>query len=146
MIVLLLCCFCCSLVFPCLLYISSPFILNHIFSDRRIVATPLASLLEVKETARLKAPHVPALESYYCKITKNPSQVDVCRHAKSTTSMQCVLLGNFWLNVTSLCCSQTSIASLCKQTGYSERQVQRWFRRRRNLDRPSVLKKFREAR
>uniref|UniRef100_A0A3Q3X755 Uncharacterized protein n=1 Tax=Mola mola TaxID=94237 RepID=A0A3Q3X755_MOLML len=86
-------------------------IVRQIFE--RIVATPLASLLEVKETARLKAPHVPALESYYCKITKNPSQVDV--------------------------------SSLCKQTGYSERQVQRWFRRRRNLDRPSVLKKFREA-
>uniref|UniRef100_A0A4W6F970 Ceramide synthase 2a n=1 Tax=Lates calcarifer TaxID=8187 RepID=A0A4W6F970_LATCA len=35
---------------------------------------------------------------------------------------------------------------LSKQTGCSVRQVQRWFRRRRNQDRPSKLKKFREAR
>ncbi|XP_042163779.1 ceramide synthase 2 [Oncorhynchus tshawytscha] len=41
--------------------------------------------------------------------------------------------------------SQSSIDSLCKQTGCSERQVQRWFRRRRNQDRPSLLKKFKEA-
>uniref|UniRef100_A0AAY5L006 Ceramide synthase 2 n=2 Tax=Esox lucius TaxID=8010 RepID=A0AAY5L006_ESOLU len=41
--------------------------------------------------------------------------------------------------------TQSSIESLCKQTGCSERQVQRWFRRRRNQDRPSLLKKFREA-
>ncbi|KAA8591662.1 hypothetical protein FQN60_017036, partial [Etheostoma spectabile] len=83
------------------------------FCDCRTVATPLASLLGVKETVRLKVPHNPTLESYYCNITKSPTQ--------------------------------TSIASLCKQTGYSERQVQRWFRRRRNQDRPSLLKKFQEA-
>ncbi|XP_036371662.1 ceramide synthase 2-like [Megalops cyprinoides] len=41
--------------------------------------------------------------------------------------------------------TQSSIESLSKQTGYSVRQVQRWFRRRRNQDRPSLLKKFREA-
>ncbi|KAL0985214.1 hypothetical protein UPYG_G00154170 [Umbra pygmaea] len=41
--------------------------------------------------------------------------------------------------------TQGSVDSLCKQTGFSERQVQRWFRRRRNQDRPSLLKKFREA-
>ncbi|XP_064863271.1 ceramide synthase 2-like [Oncorhynchus nerka] len=41
--------------------------------------------------------------------------------------------------------SQSSIDSLCKQTGCSERQVQGWFRRRRNQDRPSLLKKFKEA-
>uniref|UniRef100_A0A3Q2DXW4 Ceramide synthase 2b n=1 Tax=Cyprinodon variegatus TaxID=28743 RepID=A0A3Q2DXW4_CYPVA len=87
-------------------------IIRQIFE--RTVATPLASLLGVKETVRLKAPHNPFLESYYCKVTKNPTQ--------------------------------PSVASLCKQTGYSERQVQRWFRRRRNQDRPSLLKKFREAR
>uniref|UniRef100_A0A3P8SJI6 Ceramide synthase 2a n=1 Tax=Amphiprion percula TaxID=161767 RepID=A0A3P8SJI6_AMPPE len=34
---------------------------------------------------------------------------------------------------------------LSKQTGCSVRQVQRWFRRRRNQDRPSKVKKFREA-
>lgn len=44
----------------------------------RTVATPLASLLGVKETVRLKAPHNPTLESYYCKTTKNPTQVCVC--------------------------------------------------------------------
>uniref|UniRef100_A0A3B4V6W1 Ceramide synthase 2a n=1 Tax=Seriola dumerili TaxID=41447 RepID=A0A3B4V6W1_SERDU len=41
--------------------------------------------------------------------------------------------------------TQSSIESLSKQTGCSVRQVQRWFRRRRNQDRPSKLKKFREA-
>ncbi|KAJ8354854.1 hypothetical protein SKAU_G00224210 [Synaphobranchus kaupii] len=41
--------------------------------------------------------------------------------------------------------TQSSIESLSKQTGCSVRQVQQWFRRRRNQDRPSLLKKFREA-
>lgn len=41
-----------------------------------MVATPLASLLGVKDTVRLKAPHNTTLESYYCKINKNPTQVD----------------------------------------------------------------------
>ncbi|XP_027891298.1 ceramide synthase 2a [Xiphophorus couchianus] len=41
--------------------------------------------------------------------------------------------------------TQGSIESLSKQTGCSVRQVQRWFRRRRNEDRPSKLKKFQEA-
>uniref|UniRef100_A0A8C6TJ25 Ceramide synthase 2b n=1 Tax=Neogobius melanostomus TaxID=47308 RepID=A0A8C6TJ25_9GOBI len=86
-------------------------IIRQIFE--RTVATPLASLLGVKETLRLKAPHNPTLESYYCNVTKTPTQ--------------------------------TSVLSLCKQTGHSERQVQRWFRRRRNQDRPSLLKKFKEA-
>lgn len=35
---------------------------------------------------------------------------------------------------------------LSRQSGLSGRQVERWFRRRRNQDRPSLLKKFREAR
>uniref|UniRef100_A0A3B3ZXF9 Uncharacterized protein n=1 Tax=Periophthalmus magnuspinnatus TaxID=409849 RepID=A0A3B3ZXF9_9GOBI len=86
-------------------------IIRQIFE--RTVATPLAALLGVKETVRLKVLHNPTLEFYYCNVTKTPSQ--------------------------------TSIVSLCKQTGHSERQVQRWFRRRRNQDRPSLLKKFREA-
>ncbi|MEQ2181548.1 Ceramide synthase 2 [Goodea atripinnis] len=48
-------------------------IIRQIFE--RTVATPLASLLGVKETVRLKVPHNPSLESYYCKVTKNPTQV-----------------------------------------------------------------------
>lgn len=41
--------------------------------------------------------------------------------------------------------SPVSTEGLSKQTGLSVRQVQRWFRRRRNQDRPSQLTKFREA-
>ncbi|XP_055766186.1 ceramide synthase 2-like [Salvelinus fontinalis] len=86
-------------------------VIRHIFE--RLVATPLAAVMRVKEKVRLTVSHNPTLESFYCNTTKNPSQ--------------------------------SSIDSLCKQTGCSERQVQRWFRRRRNQDRPSLLKKFKEA-
>lgn len=41
--------------------------------------------------------------------------------------------------------TQSSLESLSKQTGYSARQLQRWFRRRRNQNRPSKVMKFREA-
>lgn len=41
--------------------------------------------------------------------------------------------------------AQSSLESLSKQTGFSARHVQRWFRRRRNQDRPSKVKKFQEA-
>lgn len=41
--------------------------------------------------------------------------------------------------------TQGSLEGLSKQTGFSARQVQRWFRRRRNQDRPSKVKKFQEA-
>ncbi|XP_053134631.1 ceramide synthase 2 isoform X2 [Hemicordylus capensis] len=40
---------------------------------------------------------------------------------------------------------QTDVEALSKKSGYSMRQIERWFRRRRNQDRPSLLKKFREA-
>ncbi|XP_077176028.1 ceramide synthase 2 [Paroedura picta] len=40
---------------------------------------------------------------------------------------------------------QVDIEALSKKCGYTPRQVERWFRRRRNQDRPSMLKKFREA-
>ncbi|XP_064803645.1 ceramide synthase 2-like isoform X2 [Oncorhynchus masou masou] len=86
-------------------------VIRQIFE--RLVATPLAAVMGVKEKVRLIVSHNPTLESFYCNTTKNPSQ--------------------------------SSIDSLCKQTGCSERQVQRWFRRRRNQDRPSLLKKFKEA-
>ncbi|XP_062321941.1 ceramide synthase 2 [Osmerus eperlanus] len=79
----------------------------------RTVAGPLAVLLGVKETVRLRVSPNSTLEFHYCNITKNPTQ--------------------------------SSVDSLSKQTGSSERQVQRWFRRRRNQDRPCLLKKFREA-
>lgn len=40
---------------------------------------------------------------------------------------------------------QVEVDLLSRQSGLSGRQVERWFRRRRNQDRPSLLKKFREA-
>ncbi|XP_061109861.1 ceramide synthase 2-like [Conger conger] len=79
----------------------------------RTVATPVAALLGIRETARLRAEPNHSLETYFCNTSKHPTQ--------------------------------SSIESLSKQTGSSVRQVQRWFRRRRNQDRPSLLKKFREA-
>ncbi|XP_034040150.1 ceramide synthase 2 [Thalassophryne amazonica] len=41
--------------------------------------------------------------------------------------------------------SQVHIDGLSKKSGLSVRQVERWFRRRRSLDCPGVLKKFTEA-
>uniref|UniRef100_A0A3B5MUI1 Ceramide synthase 3b n=1 Tax=Xiphophorus couchianus TaxID=32473 RepID=A0A3B5MUI1_9TELE len=38
------------------------------------------------------------------------------------------------------------IRSLCKKTGWPERRVEVWFRRRRNQDRPGLQKRFCEAR
>ncbi|XP_015677522.1 ceramide synthase 2 [Protobothrops mucrosquamatus] len=40
---------------------------------------------------------------------------------------------------------QAAVEALSKQSGCTPRQVERWFRRRRNQDRPSLLKKFRES-
>uniref|UniRef100_A0A8C2TXA2 Ceramide synthase 2 n=1 Tax=Coturnix japonica TaxID=93934 RepID=A0A8C2TXA2_COTJA len=40
---------------------------------------------------------------------------------------------------------QADVELLSRRSGCSVRQVERWFRRRRNQDRPSLLKKFREA-
>ncbi|XP_078571695.1 ceramide synthase 6-like isoform X1 [Branchiostoma floridae x Branchiostoma japonicum] len=37
------------------------------------------------------------------------------------------------------------LQGLAKQLDWSERQVQRWFRRRRNQDRPTLLQKFKEG-
>uniref|UniRef100_A0A8C1VR14 Ceramide synthase 2b n=1 Tax=Cyprinus carpio TaxID=7962 RepID=A0A8C1VR14_CYPCA len=41
----------------------------------RYVATPLASLLGLKESVRRQVTHNLTLESYYCNTTKNPTQV-----------------------------------------------------------------------
>ncbi|XP_076848989.1 ceramide synthase 2 [Brachyhypopomus gauderio] len=46
------------------------------------------------------------------------------------------------------CCkhpSQADVQGLSKKVSCSQRQVEFWFRRRRNQDRPGVVKKFREA-
>ncbi|XP_023669982.2 ceramide synthase 2 [Paramormyrops kingsleyae] len=40
---------------------------------------------------------------------------------------------------------QNDIDGLSKKCGWTRRQVERWFRKRRNRDRPGLLKKFREA-
>ncbi|XP_029436091.1 ceramide synthase 2 [Rhinatrema bivittatum] len=40
---------------------------------------------------------------------------------------------------------QSDLESLSSKSSCTVRQVERWFRRRRNQDRPSMLKKFREA-
>ncbi|XP_066541589.1 ceramide synthase 2 isoform X2 [Hoplias malabaricus] len=41
--------------------------------------------------------------------------------------------------------SQADVRGLSKKVSWTERQVENWFRRRRNQERPGVLKKFREA-
>ncbi|XP_053356529.1 ceramide synthase 2 [Clarias gariepinus] len=41
--------------------------------------------------------------------------------------------------------SQFDVIGLSKKLNLSERQVEQWFRRRRNQDRPGLLKRFREA-
>ncbi|XP_072134465.1 ceramide synthase 2-like isoform X3 [Mobula birostris] len=41
--------------------------------------------------------------------------------------------------------NKSQLEGLSKKSSYSIRMVERWFRRRRNQDRPSLMKKFREA-
>ncbi|XP_041917024.1 ceramide synthase 2 isoform X2 [Alosa sapidissima] len=98
------------------LYITVPLavaflVVRYLFE--RVIATPWAAWLGVKEPARLKVAHNLVLEVYFNSHSKNPRQAD--------------------------------IEGLSKKCSLTARQVERWFRRRRNLDRPGVLKKFREA-
>ncbi|XP_072304143.1 ceramide synthase 2-like [Eucyclogobius newberryi] len=79
----------------------------------RTIASPLATLLGVRDKPRVCVTANPTLELYFNRTSKQPSQ--------------------------------NSLEGLCKQTGLSAPQVQRWFRRRRNQDRPSIVQKFKEA-
>lgn len=54
-------------------------------------------------------------------------------------------LSNLNLNPASLPVFQSELISLAKQCDLPVRKVERWFRRRRNTDRPSLSKKFCEA-
>ncbi|XP_029624005.1 ceramide synthase 2 isoform X1 [Salmo trutta] len=79
----------------------------------RLIATPLAASVGIREKARLRVADNPILELYYLSHSRNPGQA--------------------------------GIDGLSKKSGWCVRQVERWFRKRRNQDRPGVLKKFREA-
>ncbi|NWX41933.1 CERS2 synthase, partial [Steatornis caripensis] len=108
------------------LYITLPLaflflVVRHLFET--YVATPLAGLLNVKEKIRLKATPNAVLERFYAATTKHPKQ-----------------------DLMSICfTTRNDVEMLSKKSGCTVRQVERWFRRRRNQDRPSLLKKFREA-
>lgn len=54
------------------------------------------------------------------------------------------ILQNFYLTQ-SRAPAQDEVRGLCKKTGWSERRVHIWFRRRRNQDRPGLCKRFCEA-
>ncbi|XP_077362586.1 ceramide synthase 2a [Festucalex cinctus] len=79
----------------------------------RWLASPLASLLGVRDKKRVRPTLNPLLEAHFCSTSKHPAQ--------------------------------SSLEKLSKQTDYSVRQVQRWFKQRRNQERPSKIKKFQEA-
>lgn len=132
----------------------------------RTVASPLASLLGVRDKKRICTPPNPILEAFYCSTSKHPTQVIILHtwenfHCLTSASLgeaqrmrivelphilqSYVISWQYLLSLSCFCC-QTSIESLSKQTGCLVRQVQRWFRQRRNQDRPSKVKKFKEAR
>ncbi|XP_046898356.1 ceramide synthase 2 isoform X1 [Hypomesus transpacificus] len=97
------------------LYVTVPYaivflLIRYLFE--RLIATPLAASVGIREKVRLRVEN-PILELCYISHSRNPTQAD--------------------------------IDGLSKKSGWSVRQVERWFRRRRNQDRPGVLKKFREA-
>lgn len=136
------------------------------------MATPLAALLNIKEKTRLRAPPNPTLEHFYLTGGKQPKQVGAadpspafpeCDGESWGRGQGCparfLLGGPGWGagggdthrvpepsgNWASLR-HQAEVELLSRKSGLSGRQVERWFRRRRNQDRPSLLKKFREAR
>lgn len=116
----------------------------------RYVATPLAGLLNVKEKIRLKATPNAVLEKFYAATTKHPKQVRGGTYPKGAhrgwvggASGRARAL---WHGGDVPVVPQADVEMLSKKSGWTVRQVERWFRRRRNQDRPSLLKKFREAR
>uniref|UniRef100_A0A8C7KGG8 Ceramide synthase 3 n=1 Tax=Oncorhynchus kisutch TaxID=8019 RepID=A0A8C7KGG8_ONCKI len=98
------------------LYVTLPYAIGFLlvrYLFERLIATPLAASVGIREKARLRVPDNPILELYYLSHSRNPGQA--------------------------------VIDGLSKKSGWCVRQVERWFRKRRNQDRPGVLKKFREA-
>lgn len=79
----------------------------------RLIATPVAVAMGIKNKARRKARGNPLLENCFVSCSKHPTSHE--------------------------------IYGLAKKSNLTELQVERWFRRRRNQDRPSVLKKFQES-
>ncbi|KAL6478844.1 hypothetical protein MHYP_G00122770 [Metynnis hypsauchen] len=79
---------------------------------------------------RLIAPHIAAALGVKDKLYPNASQNPTLEQFYRTHSKQP---------------SQADVRGLSKKVSWTERQVENWFRRRRNQDRPGVLKKFREA-
>uniref|UniRef100_A0A8C3B0G7 Ceramide synthase 4a n=1 Tax=Cyclopterus lumpus TaxID=8103 RepID=A0A8C3B0G7_CYCLU len=81
----------------------------------RLIAVPFSKHLGVKDRIRIRAASVPKLETFYKQKSRQPSQVRII------------------------------VVSLGKQCGISQRNIQTWFRHRRNQDRPSNSRKFCEA-
>ncbi|KAJ8371571.1 hypothetical protein AAFF_G00307190 [Aldrovandia affinis] len=92
------------------------------YAFERLVALPLGRRLGVRDRTRVPASPVPHLEAFYSQRSHQPSQV----------SLRCA-------------CAQREILCLAKHCDITRRQVEAWFRRRRNQDRPSNTRKFCEA-
>ncbi|XP_041031065.1 ceramide synthase 2 isoform X2 [Carcharodon carcharias] len=86
-------------------------IARHFFE--RLIATPLAKMMGIKNQIRLKVTYNVVLENFFVSISKHPTR--------------------------------SQIEGLSKKCSWTVRTIERWFRRRRNQDRPSLMKKFREA-
>ncbi|KAL1007483.1 hypothetical protein UPYG_G00087390 [Umbra pygmaea] len=98
------------------LYVTLPYaivflLVRYLFE--RLIATPLAASVGIREKPRVTIADNRILELYYISQCRKPGQADV--------------------------------SGLSKKSGWSNRKVECWFRKRRNQDRPGVLKKFREA-